>query len=199
MGFPAVSACRWSPLLGWLCSMSLLSQAPSTSLRCQIAVMLTVKGRVLITLMPTWSLCLHTRELHIFASVDQVQCMYSGYFCTSSLRDPILSPSILGAPCIPGLTQGLWGLWAPSLLWALCISRTQFPTGQWSLWPHFSLWEVMQLGEFFNELLRDVAQKMKSHHNTIAFLSNYRSNNCKQQLALPSQASLTDLGPWEKV
>jgi len=57
----------------------------------------------------------------------------------------------------------------------------------------------MQLGEFFNELLRDVAQKMKSHHNTIAFLSNYRSNNCKQQLALPSQASLTDLGPWEKV
>lgn len=53
--------------------------------------------------------------------------------------------------------------------------------------------------EFFNELLRDVAQKMKSHHNTIAFLSNYRSNNCKQQLALPSQASLTDLGPWEKV
>lgn len=119
------------------------------------------------------------------------------YLC--SLRDPILSPSILGAPCIPGLTQGLWGLWAPSLLWALCISRTQFPTGQWSLWPHFSLWEVMQLGEFFNELLRDVAQKMKSHHNTIAFLSNYRSNNCKQQLALPSQASLTDLGPWEKV
>lgn len=76
------------------------------------------------------------------------------YLCF--IRDPTLSPSILGAPCIPGLTQGLWGLWdciSPSLLWDLCVSHAQFPTGQWSLWPHFSLWEVMQFGIFIMNYL----------------------------------------------
>lgn len=156
MGFPVVSACRCSPLLGWLRSLSSLSQAPSRSLRCQIAVMLTVKGRVLITLMPTWSLCLHNIELHIFASVDQVQCMYSGYFCTSAPSEiPPFPTSILGAPCIPGLTQGLWWLWDSISLpcSGLCTSHAQFPTGQWSLWPHFSLWEVMQFGIFVMNFL----------------------------------------------
>lgn len=44
-----------------------VSLAPSKRLRCQIAATLTVKGRVLIMPIPSRSICLHPRELHILS------------------------------------------------------------------------------------------------------------------------------------
>lgn len=108
-----------------------VSQAPSKRWRCQIAAVLTVKGRVLIMLIPAWSLCLHTREVHILP----LQTGYIAY--RAVIMSLYFSHSFLlcfGSPLHPWLNIRVMGTserYFPSSCSGLCASHDPFPSGFW--------------------------------------------------------------------
>lgn len=144
MGYFLPSACRCYPLLGRLHSGSLLCQALSRSLRSDCSnVNSERKG---INKPNTLLIFVYILGLHIFASVNKVHCMYSGYVRLSPTKIPPFCPLFWKLPVSMASHKGYGDFWTTFSFpfYGLSISHGQrIPTGQQSLWPLFSLWQIM--------------------------------------------------------